>query len=270
MKFVAKQTTPKVAGSPTRQNEDVFRPSHSKRDISRFVLCDGATTSFAGHAWAEALAEAMVIGRMPQPDSYPLLVGDAGYLTHLRDMFFKAVITTAKNKYEKVYDISKLSFFKQEAFKRGSASTFLMLEQDPTDANSIAVTSIGDTCVFVATEEGRIAQSFPLTRVEEFSTSAYLVESRDDAIAMLFDSQTRDLYWRRTTLDLNGFEEAKLVCATDAVSQWIVANKDNLDALRGLFEATAKSKKAFSRFIGDRRLEGAMGIDDSTVVILEK
>lgn len=270
MKFVAKQTMPKVAGSPARQNEDVFRPSHSKRDISRFVLCDGATTSFAGHVWAEALAEAMVTGRMPQLDSYPLLVGDVGYLSSLRDVFFKDVITAAKHKYENVYDISKLSFFKQEAFKRGSASTFLMLEQDPTDANSIAVTSVGDTCVFVATEEGRIAQSFPLTRVEEFSTSAYLVESRDDAIARLFDSQTRDLYWRRTMLDLNGYGEAKLVCATDAVSQWIVANKDNLDALRGLFEATAKSKKAFSRFIRDLRLEGAMGIDDSTVVILEK
>lgn len=272
MRLVAHKTIPKVCGSPKSQNEDVFYPQRNgKKPFSRFVMCDGATTSFAGHVWADSLAKALSAAPSRiEIESDILFHDDAAFLEHCRDEFFGECFKKSVARYEKQFDVSKLSYFKQEAFKRGSASTFLMLSQEAMDPNVIHLTAIGDTCCFVIGTEGEILECFPLSNPLDFSTSAYLVDSRAEMQKVVFSPETRELFWRTSTLNLSGKPEVKIVCATDAVSQWIVAHKSQPDFIAAFLTAAMKSWKTFEREILSHRVDGSMAVDDSTIVILEK
>lgn len=272
MRLVAHQTTPKVCGSPKSQNEDVFYPQRNgRKPFSRFVMCDGATTGFAGHVWADSLARSLFAAPSRiEIETDSLFHDDAAFQGHCRDDFFGECFKKAVGNYERVFDVSKLSFFKQEAFKRGSASTFLMLSQESMNPDIIHLTAIGDTCCFVIGSEGEIQKCFPLSDASDFSTSAYLVDSRIEMQKAMFDSDTRGFFWRATTLNLSDTSDVKIVCATDAVSQWIVAHKNQPEEVARLLTASMKSRKAFEHVILAHRTDGSMAVDDSTIAILEK
>ena len=272
MRLVAHQTVPKVWGSSKSQNEDVYIPQRNgKKPFRRFVMCDGATTSFAGQAWAWSLARSLhAAPSRTEIETNCLFQNDAEFLEHYRDDFFRECFKSAILKYEKMFDVANLSYFKQEAFKRGSASTFLMLSQETENPDIIHLTSIGDTCCFIINADGEVLQSFPLSNASDFSTSAYLVDSRTEMQQTMFQPDTRTLFWRATTVNLSNSSNAKIICATDAVSQWIVAHGDQPTKVSKLLAAATKSRKSFEREILSHRSDGTMAVDDSTIAILER
>ena len=271
MRLIAHQSVAKVIGS--QQNEDVFFPMRkSQKPFSRFVMCDGATTSFAGHAWAKALAKALYSApKSVEVFANELFRDDEHFQNSIRDEFFSNCFKQAIAEYEKQYDVSKLSFFKQEAFKRGSAATLLFLVQDDKTPDTIYLTAIGDTCCFIMDSANNVIRSFPLTSVEEFSTSAYLVDTKKEGLKALFNPTTREFFWKRATVDISSGDGVKIVCATDAISQWIIANSCNANAISELLLSVEKPRRQyFESFIQSLRHNGAIAVDDSTIAVLGK
>jgi hypothetical protein len=93
----------------------------------------------------------------------------------------------------------------------------------------------------------RVQASFPLSKPEEFSTSAYLITVTFEGLKQLFDPQTSAYYWKRCDIDMREYKGSFLLCATDAVSQWITAHKDNREAMRGKEKRTMEPTR--SRFM---------------------
>ena len=253
MKLRWHKTTTKVFGDKHCKNEDVMlRVSNRENEISRFVMCDGATSSYSARVWAEALVKNFsMIGEMSN----------------------KERVYAAAKEYELMYPPTSLSGMDHcsiEAFKRGSSATLLLLEQDADNKEVIHVTSVGDTCLFVVSSDFRILESFPLSDPREFSTSAYLVTVTFEGLKNLFDSETSSCYWKCRDIDMQKYRNSYLLCATDAVSQWITAHKDDQFSISRLIRSIkAKKRKKFVAFIEYERALKRMPIDDSTVAILE-
>lgn len=250
MKLLWCRTTTKVLGDRHTHNEDIYLPK-TKMDVPRFVMCDGATSSYAARMWAEILAaQYMISGEMSDRDR----------------------VYTAAKQYETKYPISLLAGMNHseiEAFKRGSSTTLLLLEQDVANPSLVHVTTVGDTCVFVLDHDGHVIRSFPFECAEQFSTSAYLVTVTFDGLRQLFDELTMDFYWKKTDLDLTEMGNVFLLCATDAVSQWIMSKRERPDEIRRFFKAVKSRKRnKFVHFIEHERRLRTMPTDDSTVVII--
>ena len=197
--------------------------------------------------------------------------GDNNARNKLIEHNLRLVAHIAK-KYESKYPLTSLagmSHAEIEAFKRGSSATLLLLETTPSGPRRIHAKAVGDTCLFVLDGEGRVVYSFPLTAQEQFSTSAYLVTVTFEGLRQLFDEQTKGFYWKEFEIDLTDKPDALLLCATDAVSQWIVARRDRPGEINRLIKAVKRpTKEKFVRFIERERRLGTMPTDDSTVAIL--
>ena len=253
MKLLWHKTTTKVFGDHHAKNEDVFfRRKKRGEDISRFVMCDGATTSYSAREWAKALVANFAVDD---------------------EKSVKDRVYAAAKEYEAKYPPTSMAGMDHctiEAFKRGSSATLLLVEQDKAKRNLLHVTAVGDTCCFVVDDHFRVLKSFPVEASTDFSTSAYLITVTFDGLKQLFDEDTKHFYWKTTDIDMSEFPNSKLFCATDAVSQWITANKDDANAISRLVKTVKASRREkFVGFINYERSRRAMPVDDSTIVILE-
>jgi len=252
MRLLWHKTTTKVFGDHHVKNEDVFlRVGSRGEDIDRFVMCDGATSSYSARVWAKSLvANFAASGSLSDKDR----------------------VYAAAREYETQYPPTSMAGMDHctiEAFKRGSSATLLLVEQNKSDKNVLHVTTVGDTCCFVVDDDFRILNCFPLTNPQDFSTSAFLITVTFEGLKQLFDEATCGYYWKKTDLDMSQYPGAKIICATDAVSQWITANKDRPDAISRLIGAVkAPKREKFARFIEYERGRKSIPVDDSTVAIL--
>lgn len=253
MRLCCHRTTTKVFGDPRIKNEDYYLPRCNREVVfQRFVMCDGATSSYAARAWAEELAMAF------EP---------CGEATEKERVF------NAAKQYESKFPVSSLAGMDHstiEAFKRGSSATLLVVEQDKSNPLLFHLTAVGDTCAFVIDGNNRIIDSFPLNDAKEFSTSAYLVTATFEGLKLLFDEKTKDFYWKTKDILLPSKQGCKILCATDAVAQWIAANKETPRNMERFFKAVRNhNKRKFAGFIEYERSKGAMPVDDSSVALLE-
>lgn len=252
MRLICHKTTTKVAGDARANNEDAFLPKARRREsIRRFAMCDGATSSYAARVWAQLLAGAFAAeGEQSERER---------------------VYSAAKH-YEVRFPATALAGLDHstiEAFKRGSSATLLLLEQAEDDGE-VRATAVGDTCLFLMDSDYRICDAFPMSDASSFSTSAYLITVTFDGLKSLFADDTKDLYWKAKTLSPEACAGKRIVCATDAVAQWIALHKDVPCEIERLVKAVRHSnKKKFSHFVEFERRRGRMAVDDSTVVILE-
>lgn len=247
------KTTTKVFGDHRSNNEDAFlRCEKRGEDISRFVMCDGATSSYSARVWANLLVSSFAAGG---------------------ERSDKDCVYAAAKEYEAKYPPTALAGMDHstiEAFKRGSSATLLFVDQDKDNNNLLHVTAVGDTCCFVVDDGYRVLKSFPLEKPSDFSTSAYLITVTFDGLKQLFDETTSAFYWKRCDIDMGEFPKSMLVCTTDAVSQWITANQGRPNEIERMLKAVKKTnKRKFARFVEHERACNAMPVDDSTVAILE-
>ena len=158
MRLLWHKTTTKVFGDHRSNNEDAFLRCKTRgEDISRFVMCDGATSSYAARVWSNALVSRFA---------------ETGEISD------KDRVYAAAKEYEAKYPPTALAGMDHsaiESFKRGSSSTLLLVEQDKSNRNLLHLTAVGDTCFFVVDDKYHILKSFPLENSSDFSTSAYLI-----------------------------------------------------------------------------------------------
>jgi len=251
MRLLGAHTTTKVFAAPRATNEDCYAP-HVKKEahIGRFVMCDGATTGFAGGAWAQELAAA--------------ISGSDGTIV------WHDVISAARNAYNARFNPEQMNVFKQQNFAKGSSSTVMLVEQDTARAQLVHLTAIGDTCCFAVRPDGVIIKAFPISDPADFAKDPYLVTCSDEGIRFLFDEQYKGLFWKRDTWDFSELAGCRLLCATDAVSRWIEQNKSNPSKIAVLINLALrkKRKKEYYKRIQWLREHDGMVTDDSTIAVL--
>ncbi|MBR6802992.1 MAG: hypothetical protein IKM62_04135 [Kiritimatiellae bacterium] len=251
MKLLWHQTVTKVLDDSVTRNEDIFLPICKGKKISRIVMCDGATASYSAQTWAQLLAKKLLC----QP------------IDNLR-----LTVSAAAKEYEECFPFTSLIGKDHsiiEAFKRGSSSTLLLLEQDAENSSIIHVTAVGDTCMFVLNESMTILESFPLQCPSEFSTNAFLISTTYHGLKDLFSEELSSYYWKRKVFDFSSFQQVRILCATDAIAQWIMKYKNEPNELNRFFKAIKRNKNDFKRFIRFERAQNRIVEDDSTVAVLE-
>lgn len=251
MHLLGTQTTTKVFGASQVTNEDCFAPHVKKQaEISRFVMCDGATTGFAGGAWAQALAAA--------------ISDNDGSIN------WQAVVSCARDAHNARFKPEQMNVFKQQNFMKGSSSTVLLAEQDSINSHVVRLTAIGDSCCFAMRPDGVILKAFPISNEADFAKDPYLVTCTDEGIRCLFDQQYKNLFWKTDVWDFSILKGCRIVCATDAVSRWIEKNRSNPSKVQGLvdFALHKKRRREFATRIQWLREHDGMATDDSTIAIL--
>ena len=118
--------------------------------------------------------------------------------------------------------------------------------------------AVGDSCLFVV-RDGRLRLSFPLEDAAEFDNNPALVCSNPDNAGNLWEGVRR-----------SGGECVPgdlLILATDALACWFLA--EHAAGEKPWETLMALDSPAWSGWVGERRRNGSMRNDDTTLVVIE-
>jgi hypothetical protein len=225
-----------------RRNEDAFAWNQA---ACRFVLSDGASTSYAGRAWARALCWQF----MRDPEFGSEWLGAA------RSRFWQSVVPAPADDWSAPL-----------AFERGSFATFLGVTILP---ECIIGHAVGDSVLFVVDGEKTVRQ-FPLMDSPDFKRDPVLLGSHPGV--GLFDESDEGFCTGRIRLDIDVAkrETIRLIAATDAIAEWLVGEGSEQGLLERLVHVSEiKSTSQFHEFVGKARSSGTMRRDDCTVLVVE-
>lgn len=259
-------------------NEDASDYDYQKKIFS---LSDGASESYNSKNWARILVNEFV----DSPDV------SEKWLIHCIHQYIAKL------------DLSKLTESQYIAFNKGSFATLIGVQRQN---NKINILNVGDSHIFVFTKEKNPTNGEPLKYIELFDKPFFkdkptLISTKlknNDFID--FNNIKYSKYFKVLDLSnlLNGYNpiydgflstqyevlhnqqivlptkrELYLVCATDAVAEWIFRHIDNnktekiFNFLLSLKED--KNKGKFEKTVALCRSWKAMNIDDSTLAILK-
>jgi hypothetical protein len=224
-----------------RRSEDAFA---CNRTIGRFALSDGASTSYAGRAWARAPCWQF----MRDPDCG----GD--WLSAARIRFLNSVAIPSDD------------WSAAMAFDRGSFATFLGFT---VLADRISGYAVGDTVLFVLDPDGYV-RWWPSFSPEDFHRDPILLASQQGLSLFL---ETEEDFWK-AQIDFAVKPDSpplvKVIAATDAIAAWVMGNGDNgaiYSRLKALVNLTSNGQ--FGDFVQQEKAAGSLKIDDYTVMIIE-
>ena len=146
--------------------------------------------------------------------------------------------------------------------RAGAFATLLGLAigSAPDDSGRLSwqAMAVGDSCLFVV-RDGRLRLSFPLEDPAEFDNNPALVCSNPDNAGGLWESVRRSS-GECAPGDL-------LILATDALACWLLA--EHAAGERPWETLLALDPPAWAGWVGERRRNGSMRNDDTTLVIIE-
>ena len=243
MKIIACHTVPKSLNDEG-MNEDVFMSVGTPDDCSRVILADGATTGFAGGRFAGSIADAYVSSAAVK---------------------WKDIIIGARKLFAKQINPDTLSWSQKVSYTRGSFSTVLAVEEKD---KGVLVTSVGDSCVFLIDMISCLPVcAFPLDEVSAFNNHPYLVGS-SESDNLLFEPGYRRKYWNGRLFRTAELSGKWMLCATDALSAFIIANRADGVVMKRFLDSL-QTHRRFLKFVGDNRKSGMMHIDDTTAILLD-
>ncbi len=213
------------------QNEDALSKS-PRRGVS--ALSDGASVSFNPAAWAKIL-----VRRYAQ-----------------NPRFDRDWLNAAIKEFGKLHDRENLPWMQQASFDRGTFASLLGVKH--LGAGNIHVLAIGDS-IAVFCEGDRIISSFPYTSPEQFEQRPQLLSTNAAENNFIEDL---DAEW---TWNFREHERPALLCMTDALGQWVLANRDAEQSPITLLREI-KSPRQFKRFVETERAESRLRRDDTTLV----
>lgn len=226
-------------GSKPEENEDSFALDLHR---GRFVVSDGASSSFASSAWSKALCGAF-------------LAVDEPWATVPR---MKATIDTAAQEWTRgVTPVGETPWWAQEGLRKGAFATLLIVELRVAKGNARwRAVAIGDSCLFhLRLQQGQwaLVNSFPIGIGEKFDSYPDLVQSNDpQQIAGLKTAQGDFL------------AQDILILATDAVSEWMLEAPENT-----WFVASSTEQQLAERFVALREANEMVN-DDATVIRIKR
>jgi hypothetical protein len=231
----------RVSKGAGRRSEDAFA---CNREIGRFALSDGASTSYASRAWARALCWQF----MRDPDFGP------DWLQAARVRFSDSVTITDDD------------WSATMAFDRGSFATFLGFTILPDCIQGYA---IGDSILFIIDQHGS-PHWFPALGPEDFARDPVLLSTR---VGLGSFVETEDEFINHRiefTLEAGTTFRAKAIATTDALAAWAIGNGDKANLIANLTTLTEiASNSGFHDFVQCERAAGSLRIDDCTLMIIE-
>lgn len=232
----------------TSYNEDAFKFSSLNQTFS---LCDGASESFDSKSWANILAQHFIM----QPE-----VSEEWMMECIQ-------------KYIKGLDFSNLTASQCIAFEKGSFATFIGVKNEN---NCIKITCIGDSYIFFFNnlrnnfENIDVLEEKRVFAKPNFSDNPTLLSTKviNNSFLDFNDLKNTDYYQE---LDLEEHKDTYLVCATDAVAEYIFnyledyGHKKTFELLKSFIQ----EKDEFKHLVISCRELKKMAVDDSTLVILK-
>ncbi len=224
---------PRAFSLPKRKgetNEDAWQRSH--KGVG--ALSDGASVSFDSASWARIL-----VRRYAQ-----------------RPRFDAAWLDAAIAAYAELHDRDSLPWMQQASFDRGSFASLLgVCDCGP---ERVRVLAIGDSLA-VLCDGDRIVASFPYEDPEQFDARPLLLSTNPDHNAFIDDL---DPYreW-----ELGPLQEPGLLCVSDALGRWILAEQGREPSPIALLRRVEK-RRDFTRLVDAERTAGRLHRDDTTML----
>lgn len=255
----------------TAHNEDAYAYSYDKQ---AFSLCDGASESYDSKSWANILSNHFI--------SDPEVTEEW--------------VMTCIQKYLKSLDLSSLTSSQLIAFQKGSFATFIGIVREK---NQLKITNIGDSHVFLFTNLKNNECNLDNLELKKifkkpnFSDNPTLLSTKIDNNTFInfsdlqsshyyntYDLDSEDKYSSDDLAELSiddfnpsHFKDTYLVCATDAVAEWIFKYIEARKAPK-IFQFLISLKNEgnedkFRKTVALCRELKSMRVDDSTLVILK-
>lgn len=201
------------------------------RDRNCWVLCDGASESWAAAAWAEHLAKSIA------------LLGPGG----------ATVIRARKMMIRESSSIP--DWIAEKASDLGSWATALWVKPSRSGA-IINAAAVGDTCMLLL-DDFDFLESFPLQDSADFSSSPDLIGDQGSVPGFV----TR-------IFSIGGCRRPSLLMATDALAARCLGEppSSSKNLFRFLFTCTAED---FSEWVENETLSRRMKEDDCTLIWLQ-
>ena len=242
------------AGNRPEEYEDASlavypqRIGASGRRTARAVVTDGASESAFAREWANILTGAFV--------DRPL------DLCGLTEDSLNAWLLPAREAWHSGVPWDRLPWHGEAKARAGAFATLLGLAVGaaPDDPGRLSwqALAVGDSCLFVVRDD-RLLLSFPLEDAAEFDNNPALVCSNPANAAGLWESVRR-----------SGGECAPgdlFILATDALACWLLAG--NAAGEKPWRTLLALDPPGWADWVGERRRDGSMRNDDTTLVVIE-
>lgn len=204
MNSVLEVHRPKL-GNDEREYEDAFA---ARDDRGKYAIADGASDSIFSGIWARNLVNTFV--GMDGPDSE-----DTSDVIH-------SLIRSSRDSWYRDIKWGDLGLFVKNKAIKGSFSTFLGIDLHRNDTGYIVdIIAVGDSCIMYLLD-GKL-ESFPIDDPGKFSNTPNLIWSGYGAP---FSGEFR---WKKpefSTLSLELEEGESIMLATDALSKWILENRE--------------------------------------------
>ncbi|QIW16468.1 hypothetical protein A4G20_09040 [Pasteurellaceae bacterium RH1A] len=248
-------------------NED---SSQLNREALRFAVSDGASESFDSKSWSQLLVERF----------------DQDHETFIQNP--QEWLNQAIQAYEEKYDVSQLSWAKQNAFERGSFATLAAVSLEENQAQLFCV---GDSLIVILDQEGLQTGNYPfldsyklpkkqrrLMRKQQASLSfkqsfAYKQAAEFKQNPLLFSTKrelNQQFKWESfkedyfLTCDLSQYQSPLILILTDALAEWALRNAENKADKWSLLSHI--TEKDFEALIKQERLNHTIKTDDTTLV----
>jgi len=212
----------------------------------RFAIADGASEASYVALWARLLVERFV--------------ATPGKPWRNLDW-----IGPLRRKWAAEVDGLPLPWYAEEKRDLGAFATFMGLAFRPKLAGlpgAWRAMAVGDCCLFLA-RGGRLVQSFPLTRSEDFSNQPHLLRSRPGPKEP--DTRLEQAHGLWQPAD-------RFLLMTDALAQWFLLRTEQgaqpLTEIGSLL-AEAKPVNAFPDWVKERREQSLLRNDDLTLIVVD-
>lgn len=206
----------------------------------RAAVFDGASESFAARKWSR------------------LLAGEWGRGSTLAESWLEK----AQIRYQTEMDALNLSWAQEAAMERGSFATIASIE---VSEEFINVCIIGDSSVFFLDSRG-VKLSLPFQSESQFSSTPLALSSRPTALEQNYELIKSGK--KRSGTFSKAIGERYVLLATDAVSCWLLSDDLSTHLRRLNMLISCKNTVEFQELVLRERENGAMKIDDSTIILL--
>jgi hypothetical protein len=232
-------------------------------DDTRFALSDGASASSLPRPWASLLGQQWINHPFGKAEINAL----ANWLEEprslweqwVREKWFFAV--NERNRLTGDYPVQPQQVMR--IIGEGAFATLLGVQLDRQSQQWRAL-AIGDSCLFMVRRSSppHIIMSFPMEESTDFNNRPPLLSSQRDVdvgSVLPYVRYGQGIYQ----------EGDIMLMATDALSQWLLLQKELGDTAWLQRLLSIRDQASFARFVDIQRQEGMMEEDDTTLVVID-
>lgn len=228
-----------------------------------YVLCDGASESYDGAAWAATLAQVLAKGLLQRKLQRPLqrkLPGGAAIQNTppIDRQYFINLVKRAQKQYAQHSVLvvpGEFEWLNRQALARGSWSTVLALRFS-RQGSFADLWSVGDTMLFLRDGQ-RYMGCFPPKTAQAVLEHPPLVPSRGPVPSALY----------HTRIDLHGLKRPRLIMVSDALGYYLLSREEAERIELWDFFCRAPQASCISWLMNEQRC-GALAADDYTLLEL--